>query len=1208
MEKVHTHNVRLDPLFELFLTMAKRTLRIMDPDDESPTPNRSGEASTRAGNGRHKQRHHSDEEDEQDELSAEDDADDEPSGSHRRKKRRGDSEQVTTNGRGNKGKSRASTQRADTVGLSDEAGSDEDAELETVEEEESYGERHPDGFLPGSIVRLSATNFMTYSEVEFHFGSHLNMIIGPNGTGKSAFMCALALGLGYSPVAVLQRVNEVKLYVKNGTNEGSIEIELKGKPGAENVVIRLHLNVETSSRVFEINGKRATHTKVQEIVRSFNIQVDNLCCFLPQERLREFAAMDPVNLLKATEKCAGHPGLVPWHDVLIEKGRKKIGEQSQLEKIQEEKQYHDKRLQNMQRDVEILLLRQAHEARIKVLDFAIRQRQYGTMRDAFDQAKRDCSDLEKDIVTLKEANLPMTRQIHAFKGLAQAYEHCRKALESNIASLTSAINQRHRACTSARDNRDKISEDFDGLKDIERRRRERVGKLKAELEELTEQTAVPVPPPDLTQQKEDMAKVSVEARTLQEEVNANQEALRGAYNEVDRHLVDQRRTGEELGRLNDVTFRKEAALRGNRSTANVYNALLTMRQLRDAGRFQGQVFEPIRMVISPKNTNAVQAIEGCLGFGVFNTFLCTHDADYDLLSAECNDVHKYRVNIALLPPGDSLSQYQPAVPREELQKFGFEGYVIDLIDGPDPALAYLCSQAALHQIPITLSPRASLDNSRLESRDCPFRSWIVGDTRFNVSFSSYGNREQSIGSSSFHQPSVLTLGNLDHAAIAKREEELKTLQEKVDKMKEIIAEYTATDKRLRASHAEKMAEKDRIQKSRQAAQEKHLEYAKLLKRKEMKAKNLAHEEAQPSSDQRRSKLQQDLKKACLAHLKSASEYKTLCCQKSRLTTQLISYQLRLHQNKNDAERFAKVCARSDAELKEREADLGQAKERQARIKQDATQFHTQLRHDLDKSLESYPDLREDLMLAMKETTPDGQPLTEDMFRASLAAEEDALNLTHPVDPQVAKEYEKLKKEVDGLQSRIDGHERAIRRLEKKISEVYDLWKPHLDVLVAKVDANYDAMFKKMGGMGTVLIEENPDFGKWGLTIKVSFRKDEPLMPLNEYAQSGGERSKSTGLFLMALTQIAKTPFCAVDEINQGLDPDNERMLHNRVVASTCLDTTSQYFLITPKLLLDLDYHRKMRVLCINNGHWLPNEFKIRGFLENAKKNRAQRAR
>lgn len=51
------------------------------------------------------------------------------------------------------------------------------------------------------------------------------------------------------------------------------------------------------------------------------------------------------------------------------------------------------------------------------------------------------------------------------------------------------------------------------------------------------------------------------------------------------------------------------------------------------------------------------------------------------------------------------------------------------------------------------------------------------------------------------------------------------------------------------------------------------------------------------------------------------------------------------------------------------------------------------------------------MIATKETTPDGKLLTEDMFRASLAAEEDALNLTHPVDGEVVKEYEKLNTEA-----------------------------------------------------------------------------------------------------------------------------------------------------------------------------------------------------
>lgn len=141
--------------------MAKRTLRIMDPDDESPTPNRSAGASTRGTNGRHKQRHQSDEEDEESELSSDDDADDEPSAGPRRKKRRGDSEEVATNGHGNKGKSRASTQRADTVGPSDEVGSDEDEQVETVEEE-SYGVRESDGY-----VFINPKQFDVYTRLVF---------------------------------------------------------------------------------------------------------------------------------------------------------------------------------------------------------------------------------------------------------------------------------------------------------------------------------------------------------------------------------------------------------------------------------------------------------------------------------------------------------------------------------------------------------------------------------------------------------------------------------------------------------------------------------------------------------------------------------------------------------------------------------------------------------------------------------------------------------------------------------------------------------------------------------------------------------------------------------------------------------------------------------------------------------------------------------
>ncbi len=50
---------------------------------------------------------------------------------------------------------------------------------------------------PGAIVRVKLTNFVTYTSAEFFPGPKLNMVIGPNGTGKSTLVCAICLGLGW---------------------------------------------------------------------------------------------------------------------------------------------------------------------------------------------------------------------------------------------------------------------------------------------------------------------------------------------------------------------------------------------------------------------------------------------------------------------------------------------------------------------------------------------------------------------------------------------------------------------------------------------------------------------------------------------------------------------------------------------------------------------------------------------------------------------------------------------------------------------------------------------------------------------------------------------------------------------------------------------------------------------------------------------------
>ena len=84
---------------------------------------------------------------------------------------------------------------------------------------------------------------------------------------------------------------------------------------------------------------------------------------------------------------------------------------------------------------------------------------------------------------------------------------------------------------------------------------------------------------------------------------------------------------------------------------------------------------------------------------------------------------------------------------------------------------------------------------------------------------------------------------------------------------------------------------------------------------------------------------------------------------------------------------------------------------------------------------------------------------------------------------------------------------------------------------------------------------------------------------------------------MSLTEHARAPFSLVDEINQGMDQQYERHVHDNLVAVTCKEDSGQYFLITPKLLTGLNYDERMKILCANNGEWIPEE-RITGNLNN----------
>ena len=142
-----------------------------------------------------------------------------------------------------------------------------------------------DAFQPGSLVRVKLTNFVTYTAAEFHLGPSLNMVIGPNGTGKSTLVCAICLGLGWGSEH-LGRAKQVGEFVKHGATMATIEIELAADPneGGNHIITRTIRKEDNQSRWF-LDGARSTQKDIIELARGYSIQIDNLCQFLPQDRV-----------------------------------------------------------------------------------------------------------------------------------------------------------------------------------------------------------------------------------------------------------------------------------------------------------------------------------------------------------------------------------------------------------------------------------------------------------------------------------------------------------------------------------------------------------------------------------------------------------------------------------------------------------------------------------------------------------------------------------------------------------------------------------------------------------------------------------------------------------------------------------------------------------------------------------------------------------
>ncbi|GMM33295.1 DNA repair protein [Saccharomycopsis crataegensis] len=153
----------------------------------------------------------------------------------------------------------------------------------------------------GVIEKIVLQNFMCHDYFELELGPQLNFIIGRNGSGKSAILTSISVGLGCKANET-DRGKNLKALIKRGTNSSKITITFANRGDeafehdkyGDKIVVERTLRLEgTSGYSLRSESGRLVSNKKMDldlILEFFDITINNPLAFLSQGAAKTFLA------------------------------------------------------------------------------------------------------------------------------------------------------------------------------------------------------------------------------------------------------------------------------------------------------------------------------------------------------------------------------------------------------------------------------------------------------------------------------------------------------------------------------------------------------------------------------------------------------------------------------------------------------------------------------------------------------------------------------------------------------------------------------------------------------------------------------------------------------------------------------------------------------------------------------------------------------
>jgi chromosome segregation ATPase len=615
-----------------------------------------------------------------------------------------------------------------------------------------------ENYLEGSIISLKLKNFQTYEEVEFAFNPRLNFIAGPNGSGKSSIANAIAFLFGGTP-KTLGKVRDLSEYVKFDEGCGYIEARIKIPSDPFFCTVKRTFTSTANRSEWYYNGSLTTRSAIQTVISNFNINVDSLCQFLPQEKVSEFVRLMPEELLNEVIEVSKDSSLARKKKELSDYEKTGRILENDIKAIDKKKSGIEKVIKNLKKDVDRIKEREDMKERVRImklkLDWLIYEesaKKYVTIKKKIEglraniQSKYDeIGRLDGEIQKLKKDELAIEfqnkiSQIHGFN----------KNLDAKVERMT-RINHLNNT----------YSVDLSSLdKKRETRQKKAVGLKEALKQNIKALDQISLPePPDLAKfyDPKVVDKLEQELSDLKRE-KTNMQRISDEIKQKFDNLERKKRNLSEVGHRRMEMLRKYHK--------DTYLGVLWLRSNKNL--FRDEIIEPAYLHIGIKDMRYAAEIETFFGFQILSSFICKNSEDFSKLMKILKDEQKLGINAVDNVTG---AIEQPSITREELEAFGFDGYITDFIEARDEVINYLSIVGKMHLIPIT---KKDVDESRVFSKSS-IKRMAARNKYIEVKRSRYDTRDFVVLESN-----LIRLGIFDSGASKKEILGVEALLKEVD--------------------------------------------------------------------------------------------------------------------------------------------------------------------------------------------------------------------------------------------------------------------------------------------------------------------------------------------------------------------------------------------------------------------------------------------